>query len=46
MDTDNLELDNLDAPLEVIERFNGDVEKIKAFQKAVAEDAMRESAED
>lgn len=38
--------ENLNAPLDVIEYFNGDAERIVKFQRAVAEDAMRSEPED
>ena len=38
--------ENLDAPTEVVDYFDGDAEKIVKFQRAVAEDAIRPEPED
>lgn|GEM_PF-6199570 len=39
----NFDLDLLDAPLDVARHFEGDTDKIRAFQRAVTEDVIRES---
>lgn len=41
-----IEEENINAPLDVIDYFNGDAKRIVNFERAVAEDAIRPETED